>query len=125
MRMLQKVLFFCFGGGLYTLLELLWRGRSHISMFLLGGSCFLMLGQLRHLRLPLWSKTLLGGAGITVGELLTGLLVNRNYAVWDYRKMPLNFLGQICLCFSLLWLPLSLLGMRIYGLTEKHFSFCR
>ena len=48
-------------------------------------------------------------------ELLTGLAVNQNYTVWDYRAMPLNFMGQICLTYSLLWVPVSLLGMKLYG----------
>ena len=125
MRFLKKLTMFALGGALYTLLELLWRGRSHGSMFLLGGGCFLMLGQLRRMRLPLPVKLLLGTAGITAGELATGLLVNRNFAVWDYRTQPLNFLGQICLGFSLLWIPVSLLGMWIYGAMEKRFSSTR
>ena len=125
MRFFKKLTMFGLGGTLYTLLELLWRGRSHSSMFLLGGGCFLMLGRLRRLRLPLPVKLLLGSAGITAGELATGLLVNRNFAVWDYRPQPLNFLGQICLGFSLLWIPVSLLGMWIYGVMEKRFSSAR
>jgi uncharacterized membrane protein len=125
MRFFKKLTMFALGGALYTLLELLWRGRSHGSMFLLGGGCFLMLGRLRRMRLPLPVKLLLGTAGITAGELATGLLVNRNFAVWDYRTQPLNFLGQICLGFSLLWIPVSLLGMRIYGAIEKRFSSTR
>ena len=125
MRFFKKLTMFALGGALYTLRALLWRGRSHGSMFLLGGGCFLMLGQLRRMRLPLPVKLLLGTAGITAGELATGLLVNRNFAVWDYRTQPLNFLGQICLGFSLLWIPVSLLGMWIYGAMEKRFSSTR
>ena len=37
----------------------------------------------------------------------TGLAVNRSYAVWDYRPLQPNFLGQICLCYFTLWIPLS------------------
>jgi uncharacterized membrane protein len=122
MRIFRKILLFLLGGGLYTLLELLWRGRSHSSMFLLGGGCFLMLGKIRRFSLPLSVKMLLGTVGITTGELLTGMAVNRDYSVWDYRSLPLNFMGQICAGFSLLWAPLSLLGMWLYGLLEKRFS---
>ena len=114
----EKILLFCLGGGLYTLLELLWRGRSHGSMFLLGGGCFLMLGRLGKRALPLPVKMLLGAAGITAGELATGLLLNRHFHIWDYRALPLNFRGQICLGYGLLWLPVSLLGMWCYALAE-------
>jgi len=56
---------------------------------------------------------------ITAVELATGLLVNRDHHIWDYRSLPLNYQGQICLPFSLLWIPVSFLGMGIYGLTES------
>lgn len=56
---------------------------------------------------------------ITVLELIFGLLVNRNYRVWDYRRMPLNFLGQICLPFTLLWVPLSLIAMVLYDGADR------
>ena len=122
MRFLRKISFFCLGGGAYVLLELLWRGRSHISMFLLGGGCFLMLGRLHKLAIPFPLKMLLGAAGITFGELVTGLLVNRDHSVWDYGTQPANFLGQICLGFSLLWILLSAVGMWLYGAVAKRFS---
>lgn len=119
MKIWRKTFLFCLGGGLYAILELLWRGRTHGSMFLLGGGCFLMLGQLRRLRLPWPVLTVLGTAAVTAGELLTGLLVNRNYAVWDYRGQPFHFQGQICLGYTLLWMPLSLFAMWLYGRAEQ------
>ena len=122
MRFWKTMVLFYVGGTAYMTIEFLWRGKSHGSMFLLGGLCFLMLGILStHLpAVPVWAKTILGAAAITLLELATGLLVNRQYAVWDYRTMPFQFLGQICLPFSLLWMPLSLLGMQIYrGISSK------
>ena len=106
------------GGGAYVGLELLWRRRSHISMFAAGGICFLLLGKIRDLRFPRMAKPLAGAAAITAVELGTGLLANRDHHVWDYRSMPLHFRGQICLPFSLLWIPVSMLGMKLYGWTE-------
>ena len=125
MRFLRKMALFSLGGGLYTLLELLWRGRSHSSMFCLGGACFLILGRLRSFRLPLPVKMLLGAAGITAGELVAGWLVNRDHSVWDYRQQPLNLWGHICLGYSLLWIPVAWLGMWVYGIAEKRFSSSR
>lgn len=119
MKIRKHTMLFCIGGGAYVLLELLWRGRSHISMFLLGGGCFLMLGRLRKWQLPVPVLTMIGALAVTAGELATGLLVNRNFAVWDYREMPMNWMGQICLPYSLLWMPVSLLGMQLYGYLEK------
>ena len=121
MRVWKGLLLFAVGGCGYMGLEFLWRGWSHGSMFLAGGSCFLLLGKLRRtnpqLFLPLQAMT---GAGIiTSVELLTGLLVNRDYQVWDYRNVPFNYHGQICLPFSLLWIPVSLGAMLLYDVLEK------
>lgn len=116
MKIWKTAVLFYLGGTAYMTLEFLWRGRSHGSMFILGGICFLLLGTLRnHLpRFPIWTKIILGATGITILEFATGLMVNRQFTVWDYREMPFQFMGQICLPFSLLWIPLSLLGMQIH-----------
>ena len=119
MAMRRKTWLFLLGGGGYVGLELLWRGRSHVSMFAAGGICFLLLGRLQRTRLAPAVQCILGAGIITAVELLTGLLVNRTYRVWDYRQMPFNFLGQICLPFSLLWLPVSLGAMVLYRHLDK------
>ena len=110
---------FALGGCAYVALEFLWRGRSHPSMFAAGGVSFLLLGKIRETGLPVWIKPVAGAAAITAVELGTGLLLNREHHIWDYRAMPGNFKGQICLPFSLLWIPVSMLGMGLYGLAEK------
>lgn len=119
MKIWKNTVLFYLGGTAYMTLEFLWRGFSHYTMFLLGGLCFLMLGKLRSLRLPLPVLVVLGAGGVTVLELATGLLVNRAYTVWDYRHMPMNFLGQICLPFTLLWMPVCLAGMELYHAAES------
>ena len=119
MGYLKKTALFTLGGSAYVGLELLWRGRSHGSMFLAGGSCFLLLGSLRKLGLPLLFRAIAGSGVITGVELLSGLLFNRDYRVWDYRNLPLQFKGQICLPYSLLWMPLSLGAMELYRHLDK------
>ena len=120
MKFLRFLGIFTLGGGVYVGLELLWRRRSHVSMFAAGGICFLLLGKLRKAALPKAVKPLAGAAIITLVELITGLLVNRDYHVWDYRSVPGNYKGQICPAFSLLWIPVSVLGMKLYGFAERH-----
>ena len=122
MAIWRRCITFYLGGCLYCALELLWRGRTHGSMFVLGGLCFLLLGWLRNRRLPVWAAMLLGAAGVTALELAAGLLVNRSYTVWDYRSLYPNFRGQVCLIYSLLWIPVSLAGMELYRLVEKMLS---
>ena len=119
MKMWKNSLLFYLGGMLYCGLELLWRGRTHGSMFLLGGACFLMLGKVGALRLNIVSRAVLGGVLITMGELAVGLLVNRRFQVWDYRSMPLNFQGQICPMYTLLWVLLSPVAFFAYRQMAK------
>ena len=121
MRFFRGVFFFLTGGIGYVVIEFLWRGRSHISMFLAGGTCFLLLGKLNKVkpRLPFLLRGCMGALAITQVELLAGLLANRGHRVWDYRQMPYNLMGQICLSYSLLWIPVSLGAMWLYRLLNK------
>lgn len=114
MKFWKQAVLFYLGGEAYMTLEFLWRGRSHGSMFVLGGLCFCLLGRVERLRTPLTVRTGAGAAMVTALELLAGLAVNRDYSVWDYRGVPLNFQGQICLPYTLLWLPVSLGGMLLH-----------
>ena len=86
------------GGTVYVCIELLWRGRSHWSMFLDSGLCAALIGMLNEWApgLPLSAQALLGACVITGSELVFGSLFNRSYAVWDYRALPHNVRGQIC-----------------------------
>ena len=117
----KRCLLFALGGYAYMGLELLWRGWSHGSMFLAGGLCFLLLGQLNRMqpRLPLLLRALAGAGIITMVEYAAGLLINRDYAVWDYRALPLNYHGQICFSFCLLWIPVALGAMTAYDILDR------
>ena len=117
MKIWKYAVLFYTGGGTYLTLELLFRGRSAPSMFFAGGICFLLIGHLGMVqpRLPILPRAVVGALIVTMVELAAGLLVNRSYAVWDYRQLPGNFMGQICPRFTLLWIPVSLLGIFLYG----------
>ncbi|MCE5236142.1 MAG: hypothetical protein ABFC62_11245 [Clostridiaceae bacterium] len=102
---------FFIGGTLYVILELVYRRRSHISMFLAGGGAFLLLHALfSRYEMPLLLKPLVGMALITAVEFIAGYIVNIKLkrGVWDYSKARFNLYGQICLKFSLLWALLTL-----------------
>ena len=124
MKFLRGCILFYIGGTAYMILEFLWRGRSHGSMFLLGGLCFLLVGggAARFQKIPISAKPVLGAGVITGLELVTGLLVNRDYHVWDYRNQLFQYRGQICLAFSLLWIPASLAAMELYAFTRKNLA---
>ena len=109
---------FCAGCAAYPSLELLWRGRTHWTMALAGGCGLALLGALKQrTSLPLYGQALLGGAGITAIELAFGLCCNRRHNVWDYRRMPMQFRGQVCLPYALLWCGLSAAVLRVYRAT--------
>ena len=111
----QESVIFYLGGMFYCGVELLWRGWTHGSMFLLGALCFYLVGGLnRRSRMPVLAQMLLGAVVVTFFEFWTGILVNRawNMRVWDYSAVPMNLMGQICLPFTLLWFPLS--GIAIF-----------
>lgn len=64
----------------------------------------------------------LAGSGIITGvELGTGLIVNdvMKLHVWDYSKLPMNVLGQICLPYSLLWFGLTLPAMALCNIIDR------
>lgn len=119
MNILKNAILFTVGGGAYTALELLFRKRSHESMFFLGGGCFLALGRIWQRKTHPARKLAAGAAAVTAGELITGLALNRDHRIWDYRKLPLNFRGQICLPFSLLWMLLTPAAGMLYRWCEK------
>ena len=121
MKIRKNILLFALGGLGYCGLELLWRGRTHYSMFLAGGSCLLLLGKLNQAepKLPLPLRAVAGSGIITMVELTAGLIFNRDHAVWDYRGHWGNWLGQICPLFSLIWIAIAALALLIYDPLEK------
>ena len=121
MKIWKNAVLFYLGGMGYVGLELLWRRRSSSSMFVLGGICFLALGALGR-----FAKTVpaglraVAGAGIITGlELAAGIIVNRQHQIWNYTRLPLHFLGQICLPYSLLWIPVAWAAMALHRLFSR------
>ncbi len=110
-RMWENLALIGCGGTLYVMVELAYRGRSHASMFLLGGVCFWLIGLLDEVfpSAPLPVQMVLGAWGIVSLEFLTGLVVNRwlRLGVWDYGAQPHNLLGQVCLPFAAWWAVLA------------------
>ncbi|MEG1810226.1 MAG: hypothetical protein RR232_00575 [Clostridia bacterium] len=111
------------GGTLYVFIELIWRGRSHISMFVAGSAAFTLLHMLfSRYTIALPFKCLFGALIISAIEFITGYIVNirKQLGIWDYSGSHFNLYGQICLGYSLLWglltLPISLLSKLISNL---------
>lgn len=108
---MEYPLLFLLGGGLYVVLELFWRGRTHVSMALAGGASLVLLYGV-FTRLPIESallRCLAGSVIITAVEFITGYFVNirKGLNVWDYSALRFNLYGQISLRYSLLWAGLT------------------
>ncbi len=134
-RVLKTTTLWLWGGFLYYLIEVLWRGYSHPSMFVVGGICFLLIGGINNV-LPwelgfLW-QALIGAAAITMVEFVSGCILNLwlGLDVWDYSNLPLNLLGQICLPFCGLWVLISAFGIwlddwlryKLFGGEKPHYK---
>ena len=114
--LLKNTTMFFIGGIIYYLIEIAWRGYSHWTMYLLGGFCFLCIGLINEIltwEIKFWKQALLGAVVITALEFFTGCVVNLllNWNVWDYSNVRFNLLGQICLPYAILWIPLSAAGI--------------
>lgn len=112
----KYIILFVIGGIVYNLIEILWRGYSHWTMFILGGVCFICLGLINEFipwNMPLCIQMLIGSIIITTLEYITGCIVNIQLGmnVWDYSELPFNLNGQICLLFSVLWYFISVIGI--------------
>ena len=116
---------FVVGGGIYNIIECLYRGYTHISMFFAGGLCLLFIALLDNAKpgLPFYLKLLLCPLIITATELAFGLVLNVGFGmtVWDYSNLKYNFLGQICPQASFNWLLLSIPALGLARLW-KHVS---
>lgn len=113
----QYFLMFLVGGILYGGIEVAFRGFTHWSMVITGGSALLSIYLINEFfpNVSVWLKALAGSAVITAMELTVGLIVNRVFllGVWDYSHIPANFMGQIALRFSACWYFLSIIGFYL------------
>ncbi len=126
-KLCENLFLFLSGGIAYGLLEILWRRKTHISMVITGGLCFLSLFHIfrKFKNLKLFQKCLIGSALITTFEFLCGLIVNLvlKLDVWDYSNLKFDLFGQICLLYSFLWglltIPISLICSKITALNLR------
>ena len=116
MRGVRPLVLWVIGGLLYVLCELVFRGRSHWTMFLVGGLCFWLIGLINEVipwDMPIWQQCIIGALIITAVEFAAGCVINiwLGWQVWDYSGLPFNILGQICLPFTVLWSLLAAAGI--------------
>ncbi len=118
----KYLLLFFFGGVVYGLIEVSFRGYTHWSMIITGGSAVLSLYIINEaIKTSIFIKAIMGTAVITALEFTVGITVNKvfNMGVWDYTDLPVNFMGQISLVFSLCWYVLSIVSFILFDILKK------
>lgn len=114
----KNIVLFLTGGIIYIIIELLWRGYTHWSMMIAGGLCFLIIGGINEYfswSMPLILQGIVGSIAITVIEFIFGVIFNiwLDLSVWDYSSLPLNIMGQVCIPYMLLWIPLAIIAVIV------------
>lgn len=109
---LKMIVLLLIGGTIYFCIEVLWRGYSHISMFFIGGICFIIIGAINEYipwEMGLIQQSIIGACLVTGIEFVSGLILNiwLGLEIWNYSNLPFNFMGQICLPFFFAWIALS------------------
>lgn len=120
-RFVELILMFLFSGTVYMCIELIYRQYTSISMGVLGGLCglfIMLLNDFYTYGMDYLLQGFLSSVFITCSEFLCGQIVNQNYTIWDYRHLPFNIDGQICLPFMLIWLVLALVFIPILDWIE-------
>lgn len=104
-------------GVMYVALEVIFRGYSHPSMFIVGGLCGVLVGAINQRRrfynAPVFLQSIIGALIVLCVEFISGCILNLwlGLGVWDYSGMAGNLLGQVCPAFGLLWfliMPLAI-----------------
>ncbi len=134
---IKKNLFlFNFGGCLYYIIEILFRGYSHWTMYLLGAVCFIYAGAFNEdipWNYPFWKQVFSVWLFVLGAEFITGCVVNLilGWNIWDYSNLPGNILGQTSWQFALLFLPLCVIAIvlddyirwKIFNEEKPHYNF--
>lgn len=126
-KLFLKYLFlFALGGLVYYGIEIAYRGYSHISMFVVGGLCFVFIGLLNEkLEWDTYVETQvgIGLCFVLLLEFIAGCILNLwlRLGIWDYSNLPLNILGQICVPFAILWIPVIVAAILLDDYVRYYF----
>ena len=109
---LKNIVLFIIFGAIYFGLECLWKGHlTHWSMFVLAGMVGVLIGSINEIiewEVPFYIQCTLGALVATLGEVITGVIVNilLGLNVWHYNILAF-FWGQCSLPFCCIWFLLS------------------
>lgn len=105
--MISLLIRFLLGGLIYMGIEVAFDNTSDRTMGLVGGVSFVLCGYYDEwFHFPYILECLFIASTIVIFEYIAGRIWNKDYQIWDYRKMPFNLHGQICLTFFIVWVIL-------------------
>lgn len=114
-NIIKYIILFCVGGCAYYSIEIIARGFSHWTMFMVGAICFILIGVINEItpKMPLLKQMLLSAIIVTFIEFISGCILNiwLGLNIWDYSDEPFNLLGQINLKHTIYWFLLSSVGI--------------
>lgn len=134
----KAIVLFLIFGLFYFIIETIWKGHlTHWSMFVLAGIIGLLIGSINEYipwEMPFWQQCSIGMILATIGEGLTGLIVNvwLNLNVWNYSNTFLNFFYHQCsVPFCIAWFVLSGIGIilddyirwKFFNEAKPHYIF--
>ena len=125
-RVKKYALLFLIGAIGYASIEIIWRGRTHWSMIIAGGLCFILFSLVAEI---LKEKSILlrvgiCAVGVTLIEFWFGVIFNiwLKMDVWDYSDVPFNILGQVCPIFALAWAGIALAFLPLANLINESYA---
>ena len=125
-RVKKYLMLFLIGAVGYAAIEVIWRGRTHWSMMIAGGICFILFSLVSRAlgNRSIFLKAAACAIAITAVEFVFGVIFNivLKMNVWDYSAMPINLLGQICPEFTLLWGGIALAFLPFADAINKSYA---
>lgn len=117
-KLIPLLIIFITSGLTYVMLEILWRGYSHWTMFVCAGVCGLVMAGINDNLLSFDTdfriQVVVSALLCTAAELIFGLIFNSDFTIWDYRNMvgTIHCLNdQINIFFILIWGAISVFGL--------------
>lgn len=109
--LIKEIILLLIFGITYCGIEILYRGRTHISMLFVGGLCAVLIGMINEItpKMNIFLQMFIGAVIVTIIEFISGYIINiiLGLNVWDYSNLMFNYKGQISLLFTIIWFFLS------------------
>jgi uncharacterized membrane protein len=102
-------------------------GFTSLWMFFIGATSGICLGLMNDNKfinehLNIFWQSIIGAVIVLIIEYISGLIFNigLNLYLWDYKKLPLNINGQVCLFFGVFWFLITPFGFFMYDFIHSY-----